>query len=151
MPDEVQCLGGGGGRGERLRGRGARGGGRGRGEAGDPARPGWCPSPGAAVDLTLLADLRPDRAPALFLTCVSREAVGAGARTPGGPRCCSGEGRPHRAHAAAGPRTHTARNGSSPVTVRRLLAALRPGGRLLLRGRRGGAAHARHYVHNSPG
>lgn len=104
--------GGGGGEGEASR-RGARGGGQGRGGPGPCQTGARCPGPGAAVDLTLLADLRPDRAPALLPDLRVREAgAGGGSDAWGPPLLLEKDDRIVRTPRPGQP-PHTARNGSS--------------------------------------
>uniref|UniRef100_A0AAQ5BI97 Tyrosine kinase with immunoglobulin like and EGF like domains 1 n=1 Tax=Homo sapiens TaxID=9606 RepID=A0AAQ5BI97_HUMAN len=85
--------------------------------------------------------------PILFLAShVGRGGEGLGRL---GPAPAAGEGRPYRAHPARATPAPGAQR-FAPGHASRLLQALGPRGRLLLRGRCWGAAHARHLRAQQP-
>uniref|UniRef100_A0A452EH50 receptor protein-tyrosine kinase n=1 Tax=Capra hircus TaxID=9925 RepID=A0A452EH50_CAPHI len=106
---------------------------------------------GAAVDLTLLADLRLTEPQRFFLTCVSGEAgAGRGSDAWGPPLLLEKDDRIVRTPRPWQP-PHTARNGSSRVTVR---GFSQPSDLVGVFSCVGGAGARRTrvlYVHNSPG
>lgn len=110
-----------------------------------------CPGPGAAVDLTLLADLRLTEPQRFFLTCVSGEAgAGRGSDAWGPPLLLEKDDRIVRTPRPWQP-PHIARNGSSRVTVR---GFSQPSDLVGVFSCVGGAGTRRTrvlYVHNSPG
>ncbi|XP_047582928.1 tyrosine-protein kinase receptor Tie-1 isoform X5 [Lutra lutra] len=104
---------------------------------------------GAAVDLTLLADLRLTEPQRFFLTCVSGEAgPGAGADAWGPPLLLEKDDRIVRTPRPGQP-PHLLRNGSHSVTLR---GFSQPSDLVGVFSCVGGAGRTRVlYVHNSPG
>lgn len=109
------------------------------------------PAPGAAVDLTLLADLRLAEPQRFFLTCVSGEAgPGPGAEAWGPPLLLEKDDRIVRTPRPGQP-PHLLRNGSHRVTLR---GFSQPSDLVGVFSCVGGAGAGRTrvlYVHNSPG
>ena len=122
-----------------------------RGERGPCQIRARCPGPGAAVDLTLLADLRLTEPQRFFLTCVSGEAGasrGSDAWEP--PLLLEKDDRIVRTPRPWQP-PHLARNGSRQVTLR---GFSQPSDLVGVFSCVGGAGPRRTrvlYVHNSPG
>lgn len=140
MPAQVQSLE------MERRGRGT------RGQSGDPVRSeDGCPVPGAASDLTLLADLRRTEPQQFFLTCVSGEAgAGRGADAWGPALQLEKDDRIVRTP-RPWPPPQLARNGSQRITLR---GFSRPSDLVGVFSCVGGAGARRTsvlYVHNSPG
>jgi tyrosine kinase receptor 1 len=110
-----------------------------------------CPGPGAAVDLTLLANLRLTDPQRFFLTCVSGEAgAGRGSDAWGPPLLLEKDDRIVRTFPPGQP-LHLARNGSHQVTLR---GFSKPSDLVGVFSCVGGAGARRTrvlYVHNSPG
>lgn len=109
------------------------------------------PAPGAAVDLTLLANLRLTDPQRFFLTCVSGEAgPGRGPDAWGPPLLLEKDDRIVRTLPPGQP-LHLARNGSHQVTLR---GFSKPSDLVGVFSCVGGAGVRRTrvvYVHNSPG
>lgn len=124
---------------------------RARGGLGNRGTEDWRPAPGAAVDLTLLADLRLAEPQRFFLTCVSGEAgPGPGAEAWGPPLLLEKDDRIVRTPRPGQP-PHLLRNGSHRVTLR---GFSQPSDLVGVFSCVGGAGAGRTrvlYVHNSPG
>ena len=121
-----------------------------RGGPGTPSDGGLgVPATGAAVDLTLLADLRLVEPRRFFLTCVSGEAgPGRGADAWGPPLLLEKDDRIVRTPRPAQP-PHLVRNGSRRITLR---GFSQPSDLVGVFSCVGGAGRTRVlYVHNSPG
>lgn len=122
------------------------------GQSGDPGRSeDCCPEPGAASDLTLLADLRRTEPQHFFLTCVSGEAGAASGADAWGPALqLEKDDRIVRTPRPWQP-PQLARNGSQRITLR---GFSRPSDLVGVFSCVGGAGARRTsvlYVHNSPG